>query len=171
VDHRFFDWSRAAPGVCYTSGMRARLLGFVLLLGGAAACSAQSSAPKAPEAAPAAESQPAAAPATAAPDSVRSEADAPARRAVSSSDPSVDLAAIAAAEAQIAALAPADKKKGEATRAGGAAPRAASPESGAAPSCASDHLCSLTGEGDARCSDARTRTKNAEGRVKGACTC
>ena len=34
---------------------------------------------------------------------------------------------------------------------------------------AAEHLCGLAGDGDARCEDARTRVRSAEGRVRAAC--
>jgi hypothetical protein len=149
-----------------------------------AACSADRAAQKSPEATPAA------APALAEPpppaDRVKSEGAPSSKRSVSSSDAAADLATIALAESQILALAidKSAEKKAPAEPGKAAASRSsAAPQPDSASSCpsacsalgsmtrATDHLCSLTGEGDVRCADARTRTKSATTRVQGACSC
>jgi hypothetical protein len=141
-----------------------------------------------PAKAPEPTATPAAAPATTAmpaDDRVRSEGQPKAAGAVSSADTAGDLAAIASAEAQINTLAAAggEKKKADAPAKGGAAGPRAQAETGGATSCSSacsalgsmtratDHLCALTGEVDARCTDARARTRTAEAKVKTSCTC
>lgn len=149
---------------------------FAFALGG---CGGDAKAPTTP-------GEPPASPAVAAPES-KAEAPAPPPPppppVVSSSDhggdAASDVAAIAAAKAQIDALlgAPADKGKGTGSKRAEAAAGAAGQAAPCASACAAlssmtratDHLCALAGDADARCADARAKTKSATERVHAGC--
>jgi hypothetical protein len=126
--------------------------------------------------APAAKGAPAAepaAPASPAPGAAVTSADA--------SGVAGELAALARAEAELAAVLGLEVREAGPPAKGGAPGKADARRREANDGCATacralasmtrsaDHVCSMTNDGDARCQDARTRVKGAGDRVRASC--